>query len=331
MTDLSSLNVIGLLARQGAQGPGADDDSAVVTTGVVLDVDSAGRRVRVGVRGGDVWLPAVAGRYVADAAVRVLLDATSARPVLVLGAADAGAPVVAAVVIEVGATTVTVEVSGGEVAVPSVAGDYVADETAWVLLDDWGRPVIALGPSSEAVSSPSTPPPSAGGVLETATATIGPQSSGTFRVSQGAWDRWNADRYGGASDIYQGNAYGSGLLRGFAGYGDQIVNLGAVSIDEVILTARKTADGNSAALTVRGTTHGSRPAGEPTDGSFDLASSSTIGSGGTGEIALPAGLREALRTGAARGLVAVGSAYGGFGGTGTPGSFTLRIRYTKNA
>ena len=321
----------GLLARRAPQGPGVDDDSALVTTGTVLDVDPDGRRVRVGIRGGDVWLPAVAGRYASRAPARVMLDPTSSRPVLVLGTVDPAAPVVPGIVTAIGDQQVTVEVAGVEVVVPSVAGSYVVDETAWVMLDDWARPVIALGPSVEPAASGSDAPPAIGGAVVTATATIGPQSSGTFRVDFGGWDRWNADRYGGASDIYQGSAYGSGTLRGFAGYGDQIKNLGAISIDEAILSARKTADGNTAALTVRGTTHGSRPGGEPTDGSFELASSEPIGSGKTGEIALPAGLREALRTGAARGLVAVGSTYGGFGGTGTPGSFTLRIRYTKAA
>jgi hypothetical protein len=48
-------------------------------------------------------------------------------------------------------------------------------------------------------------------------------------------------------------------------------------------------------------------------------------------IALPAGLREALRTGSARGLVAVGSQYGGFGGTAIPGSFVVSVRYTRRA
>lgn len=322
---------MGLLARRAPQGPSVDEDSALVTTGTVLDVDAEGRRVRIEIRGGDVWLPAVAGRYASRESARVLLDPTSARPVLVVGPVVPAVPVVAGVVTAVGDQQVTVEVAGVEVVVPSVAGSYVVDETAWVMLDDWARPVIALGPSVEPAAAGPEAPPAAGGAVVTATATIGPQSSGTFRLSAGAWDRWNADRYGGASDIYQGSAYGSGVLRGFAGYGDQIKNLGALSIDEAILTARKTDDGNSAALTVRGTTYGSRPGGEPTDGSFDLASSGTIGPGGTGEIALPAGLREALRTGAARGLVAVGSTYGGFGGTGTPGSFTLRIRYTKAA
>ncbi len=331
MIDTSSLGLVGLLAKRAPQGPGVDDDSALVTTGTVLDVDSTGRRVRVDIRGGDVWLPAVAARYAPREAARVLLDPTSARPVLVLGAVAPAVPVVAGTVTAVGDQQVTVDVAGSVVTVPSVAGEYAAGETAWVLLDDWARPVIALGPSVEPAAAAPDAPPAGGGTVVTATATIGPQSSGTYRVSAGAWDQWNVGRYGGASDIYQGDAYGSGLLRGFAGYGDQIRNLGAISIDEAILTARKTPDGNTAALTVRGTTYGSRPGGEPTDGSFELASSGPIGSGQTGEIALPAGLREALRTGAARGLVAVGGTYGGFGGTGTPGSFTLRIRYTKAA
>ncbi|MDQ1111157.1 hypothetical protein QE418_000605 [Microbacterium testaceum] len=331
MIDVSPLNLLGSLERMVPQGPGRDDDTALVSTGSVIDRDVDGRRVRVALRGGDVWLPAVAGRYVRAAPVRVLFDATSARPVLVLGSIEPGAPAVLGTVAAVNGTVVTVTVDGKSSTIPSVAGTYTVGQTAWILLDDWGVPVIALGPATVPAPPPVEAPPSAGGSTVTATASIGPQSSGTYRASAGRWDQWNTDRYGGASDIYQGSAYGSGQLRGFAGYGDQIANLGAVSIDEAILTARKTADGNSAVLTVQGTAAGSRPQGEPSAGPFEAAASGSIGSGGTGQIALPAGLREALRTGAARGLVAVGSQYGGFGGTATPGSFVLNLRYTRPA
>ncbi|MBB3158187.1 hypothetical protein FHS07_001883 [Microbacterium proteolyticum] len=331
MTDLSPLNIAGLLARNTPQGPGVDDDTALVSTGSVLDVNTASRRVRVGIRGGDVWLPAVAARYASGAPVRVLFDATSARPVLVLGTAEPAAPVAAGQVKVIDGRTLTVTFGGPQFVIPSVAGAYEVDDTAWVMLDDWGRPVIALGPSLEPPPAPVEPPPDAGGEIVTATTTIGPQTSGTFSVAAGRWDQWNASRYGGASDIYQGNAYGSGQLRGFAGYGDQIRNLGALTIEEAVLTARKTADGNSAVLMVQGTAAGERPSGQPVAGPFESASSGSIGSGQTGSISLPAGLREALRTGAARGLVAVGGDYGGFGGTATPGSFTLAIRYTKAA
>ncbi|WP_295837329.1 hypothetical protein [uncultured Microbacterium sp.] len=331
MIDVSPLNIAGMLERAVPQGPAQSDDLAVASTGTVLDRDVEGRRVRVALRGGDVWLPAAAGRYLPGAVVRVMFDPTSARPVLVLGTVDPGPPSALGTVRTINGTQLVVEVDGKRYPIPSVASTYTVGETAWILLDEWGMPVIALGPSKIVAPPPVETPPSAGSTTVTATASIGPQSSGTYRVPAGRWDQWNTSKYGGASDIYQGSAYGSGQLRGFAGYGDQIANLGAISIDEAVLTARKTADGNSAVLTVQGTAAGGRPGGEPIAGPFESASSGSIGSGGTGQIALPAGLREAFRAGAARGLVAVGSQYGGFGGTATPGSFVLNIRYTRPA
>lgn len=98
-----------------------------------------------------------------------------------------------------------------------------------------------------------------------------------------------------------------------------------------MLTARRISDDTAGPLTVRGTPRGGRAEGEPTEGAFALASSESIESGELEMIDLPAALRESLRVGNSRGLVAIGSAYGGFGGTSTPGSFTLAIRYTKAA
>ena len=41
--------------------------------------------------------------------------------------------------------------------------------------------------------------------------------------------------------------------------------------------------------------------------------------------------RSNIEAATAKGLVAVGGSYAGFGGTTTPGSFTLAIQYTRNA
>ncbi|MEV7874532.1 hypothetical protein [Microbacterium sp. NPDC089188] len=331
MTDLSALNLAGLLTRATSQGPGVDDDTATVATGVVLDVDTDARRVRVGIRGGDVWLPAVAGRYARTGPARVLIDPTTSRPVLALGPSRPLPPVIPATVTGVTDARVLVTFDGGAFTVPSVTGVYEVGGTAWVMLDDWGRPAIALGPSVEPPPAQPLPPVPAQDAVVTATVTIAPQVSGTYSLRESAWDQWHTDRHDGRADIYQGDAAGSGQLRGFAGYGDQIANLGALSIDSAVLTVRRVAEAGSGSLTVRGTTHGTRPEGEPTDGAFALASSEQIPAGGVGSIDLPATLRESMRTGDARGLVAVGTAYGGFGGTATPGSFTLAIRYTKAA
>ncbi|WP_295787518.1 hypothetical protein [uncultured Microbacterium sp.] len=331
MSDISTLNVAGLLAQVGPVGPSRSDDTSIFTTGTVYEVDPEGARVRVGVRDGVVWLPAVADRYSGDSLARVMVDPITARPVLVVGAVKPRRPAVLGLVLSgpSGGGNLGVRIDGIEYSVPAPTGAYSIDSTAWILLDEWGVPFLAVGPSSTTPPPAPTPTAPPAPTTATATATIGPQVSGTYSAASGRWDQWNAGRYGGASDIYQGNGYGSGPLIGFAGYGEQLVNLGAVSIDEIVLSARKTADGNSAVLSVQGSGSGGRPGGAPA-GSGDVVSSGPIGSGQFGGLAFTAGMREAFRTGAMKGLVAVGGQYGGFGGTSTPGSFVLQIRYTRN-
>lgn len=332
MTDISALNLVGLAAQATAQGPGIDDDSSLVTTGSVYEVDPAKGRVRVSVRGGVVWLPAVAGRYDANSLARILIDPTAARPVLVIGAVTPRKPVELGAVLATGTGVITITLAGVEYTIPAPIGTYTVGQSAWVQLDEWGIPVIAVAPSTTTAPGGGGGSNPGGGGTVVATATIGPQISGTWQPSVGRWNNWNANRYGGPTNIWQGSYGSSGTLLGFAGYGDQIANLGAVTIDEVILSARKNdTNGLSAALTVQGTTHGTQPPGSPVAGAFTSASTPTIGPGSWGDLAFDGSLREAFRTGAAKGLVAIGSFYGGFGGTATPGSFVLKIRYTKNA
>lgn len=328
MTDL--LSIAGLLQRATAQGPGMDDDSAVTITAPVYEVDAAKARLRVGVRGGDVWLPAVAGRYSTTSLARILLDPTSSRPVQALGPVFPRKPAELFPVTATGSGTITVTVAGASVVVPAPLGTYSVGQSAWVMLDDWGTPFYALGPSTTASSGggSGSAPGGAGGTVS-ATATIAPQWSGTYRSGWG-WDTWNTHAYGGRSDIHQGSAYGSGLLIGLAAFGDQIVNLGAASIDEITMAAKKTqTNGAAATLVVQGSPNGSKPAGAPS-GSGATAATGSIPPGGWGSVSLPASIRDAMRTGAVKGLIAVGSEYGGFGGTATPGSFVLQVRYTKN-
>lgn len=329
-----TLDLKTLVKRATAQGPGIEDDTSLTTTAAVVAVDAPGRRVRVTVRGGDVWLPAVAGRYSTSSMARVLIDPTSARPVLVIGPVAPRTPYVLALV-TAGPTSgnLTVTFDGASVVLPAPMGAYTVGQSAWIALDDWGQPVLVIGPNG-AVNTGGTLPGgggSSGPTTVTAFATIGPQVTGTWRSNVSRWDSWNPNRYGlGATPIYQGNGYGSGPLVGFAGYGDQVVNLGAISIDDITMQAVKGADGNSAALTVQGSPSGGRPGGAPSSAG-DTASTGSIGSGGTGALAFTANMRDAFRTGAAKGLAAVGGQYGGFGGFGVPPSFVLQIRYTKNA
>ncbi|WP_292729596.1 hypothetical protein [Microbacterium sp. UBA837] len=325
--DISNLNIRG---ASETVAPEAADDVAPFTTGTVYEVDPGAGLVRVGVAGGAVWLPAIAARYTGDSLARVLLDPFTSRPVLVAGAVRPRDPAVLGRV-TAGPTSgmLTVEVDQQSHEVPALPGAYSVDSSAWVQLDDWGVPFLAIGPSAEAASAaPSTPSAPDQSATEQVTVAIGPQWSGTWRQTR--WGNWNQNRYGGISDIYQGSYQSSGTLLGFAAYGDQVVNLGAVSIEKIKFTARKNdTNGLSAALTVQGSPHGARPSGAPSS-SGDTASTPTIGPGGWGSVELPASLREAFRTGAAKGLCAVGGAYGGFGGTATPGSFVLEITYTRN-
>lgn len=332
--DMSTLNLRGKLRKATPQGPAAEDDSTLVATGTVYEVTPASGLVRVGLRGGDVWLPAVAARYTVGVLVRVLLDPTSARPVVVLGPVDPQAPyVLGAVVAGPASGILTVTVNGSSYDVPAPTGAYTIGESAWIALDDWGTPILAIGPNSSTTSGGGGPgaPGAGSGSTVAATATIGPQVTGTWRSAYSRWDSWNPGRYGlGATPVYQGNAYGSGPLMGFAGYGDQIVNLGATSIESITMAAVKGADGNASTLVVQGSPSGSRPAGAPS-ASGDTAATGAIASGKTGSLAFTPAMREAFRTGAAKGLAAVGGTYGGFGGFGVPPSFVLQISYTKPA
>jgi hypothetical protein len=330
MTGLADVDLQGLFERQAPVAPAPADDRALFTTAVITAVDAAGKRVQVKIRGGDVWLPANPSRYAPGALARVLVDPSSTRPVLVMAALTPLPPMALATVSGSATGMVTLTFTGVEYTLPGPLGTYTAGQSARVLLDDWGIPVYVLGPSTITTVDPGPPPPPAP-VTNTVsvTVTLGPQTSGTYRTGNG-WDRWNTGKYGGASDIYQGSAFNSGLLIGFAGYGDQIVNLGAISIEEITMAARKTSlDGFSAALTVQGSGDGGRPVGAPTSGG-DTASTPTLAPGASGALSFTAPMREAFRVGGAKGLCAVGGAYGGFGGTGTPGSFVLTIRYTKN-
>lgn len=333
MNDGSDLDLLTRLQRNLPQGPAQGDDSAIFATALVRAVDIPGRRVRVTMRSGDIWLPAAVSRYKVGALCRVLIDPTASRPVAVFGAAESRSPI--------GLGVVTAAPSGGKMTVRFEGTDYVLDVSmgaysmggaAWVLLDDWGIPTIVYGPSSLVV--PGVTPPAGGGTSPTvvnAKTTIGPQSTGTWRASRSSWDTWGNDIGGGVADIYQGDQYGSGPLTGLACYGDQVVNLGAIEITSMVLTATRNSSGTGdVALSVRSSGAGERPAGAPS-AYGSVITTDPVSTGETVSVALPAAVREDFRTGAAKGLAAVGIAYAGFGGTTRPGSFTLAIEYTRNA
>ena len=227
------------------------------------------------------------------------------------------------------ADVATVTLDGATFSLPYLAGSYTGlPRAVWVTLDDWGRPVLVLGPSGVADTSVPPPPPDpggGGGGTAQVTVSIGPQWSGSYRSSRGAWDRWNTDRYGGRSTLYQGNGYGSGPMVGLATYGDQLVNQGALSIDRVQVALRSVGlASGSPAVTVQGSPHGSQPGGSPT-------SSGDTASGMGGLVDLPPSVREGMRTGAVKGLATVGAAYSAVAGAGNGDGMSLTVTFTRPA
>lgn len=309
--------------------PGPDvRSSSVVAT--VRSVTPASRLVRVTMPGGaTLELAALPGRYrVTEAAgaglARVLLEA--GRPVLVQGPVDPVDPVVPASMTAIGATTATVSWNGASYTLPFVPATYGAlPRDVWIALSDWGTPVLVHGPSSTAPPPPPPPPPDpeTGSTVQV-TQMISPQWSGTWRSIRGAYDRWNVDRYGGRSTLYQGNAFGSGPLTGIAVYGDQLANLGAISIDQVDVGLSGVGlSGGSGPATVQGTAQGTAFPGAP------------VGSGptatGEGWVNLPLAVGEGMRTGAIKGLVLVGGSYYAVAGAGNGTGMVLRVIYTRPA
>jgi hypothetical protein len=337
---VSDLDVLGLFAAAAPQGPSRADDTALSTIGQVYAVDPTARLVQVAVHGSPLWLPAQPGRYrllVADTGTiglaRVLLNPTTGRPALVLGPVNPRDPQVPGTLTAIDTTTkvATVTVDGTSYALPYLASTYTVGAPVWVGLTDWGVPYLVTGPSDVAATGGSAPTaPTTPDTVQVRT-TIGPQWSGTWRSIRSAWDRWNVTNYGGRSDLYQGDAYGSGPLIGLATYGSQIVNLGATSIDAITVRARRNGSGaGTAALVVQGAPHASQPAGAPTP-SGSTATSGAVALGGQASASLPSDVREALRTGAAKSLATVGGTYAGWGGTATPGSMVLDVTYTRPA
>lgn len=323
MSDLDALRLAGLQP----QGPSRAADLSTVAVGRVLGVNAAAGLVLVSVHGSEgSWVPAVAGRYRVAGVCRVLLDPwAGGRTAVVLGAVDPLAPSVLATLtgLDEVANRATVAWAGGPVTVPFLPSTYTISDEVWVDLDDWGRPFRVVGPSDDPPAAAPVVLPSAPASASTAqaTTTIFPQWSGSYRTGSG-WDRWNTNRYGGRSTLYQGSGYGSGPMKGLATYGDQLVNLGAVTIDKV--TVRLVGAGLSGAAgpaTVQGSPHGERPDGAPSS-SGDTAT-------GDGVAELPATVREAMRTGAVKGLALVGANYWAVLGAGPGGGMALDVTYTR--
>lgn len=222
----------------------------------------------------------------------------------------------------------TVSIDGsGPITLPYAPGVYEGYTTVLCLCDPLagGRAVYVLAPvgaQDEAPPPPPGPPPS------TAAALVLPTWSGTWRQTR--WGNWNIGRYGGASDLYQGSAYGSGPMVGLATYGEQLVGLGATAITAAVLTVQRNGSGGDATVTVQGSPHPTPPGGAPS-ASGDTATSPVLGAAAGTTMALPASVCEAMRTGAVKGLCTVGAAYAGVFGTSRADGMALSITYTRPA
>lgn len=240
---------------------------------------------------------------------------------------------VSGLVLAVGASRVTISVNGSSGAdVPFVGTGYAVGQTVLVARnphvpggDLWvlgiiGTPTDASTP--DVGTAPST--------TTTATITVAPTWSGTWRADRSAYDRWNTSTYGGRSTLYQDEAHGSGALTGLAVYGNQITSLGATAITsmKVKLIGAGLNEASYPTITIRGATNSKVSTSAPSVAGSTF--NGTPGKSGTDTVTLDSTVREAFRDGTYKGLALVGSSYGAVRGTSKSGAMLLTITYTKD-
>ncbi|WP_402465810.1 hypothetical protein [Isoptericola aurantiacus] len=216
-------------------------------------------------------------------------------------------------------TSTTIPISEGRTREVQIAQSNAGGTSPWSSIAD------LTYPSGGAPPKPSQPK------YETVTTTITPTSTGTYRTAS-TWNRWNGNRYGGFSTLYQGADYGSGTLIGLATYGSKIKDLRAVEIVKIevrLVDANPGVYSPGQPVRVRATTHGSRPSGAP-DASAGATETTSLAKGGSKWLTLgwSAGVLEQYRTGDLRGLILDGPPYRGLRGKGTSG-FTIRVKYRR--
>lgn len=306
----------------------ASGDERPWTVGVVLSVDAVDARVTVNLDGTAVSLRRVAAPYRPGDVVAVFRDpARSGAGQFVAGVIGPAAPLWrpgVVTVINAPSSRLTVTVDGVSMVLPYVSGTYTVSGNVAVFLDPASTlGGIVLGPLGNPPVAPVAPgapvAPVAPGV-GTFTALILPTWSGSWRAIRAAYDRWNTSAYGGASSLYQGDAFGSGAMTGVAVYGDQVVGLGAIAI--TAMTVHSVIATGSGTPVFQGTPQGTAYPGAP------APSGSTAS--GTGDVDLVAsGIAEAMRTGAVKGLCTVGGSYLAVRGTSLADGMALAVTYTK--
>lgn len=181
-----------------------------------------------------------------------------------------------------------------------------------------GQVVDVLHPIGTQDDPPPVPDEPEASVI--ATATIVPTTSATWSAKYSRFGAWQPTLHGGPTTLYQGDAYGSGVLTGIAVYGDQIVNLGATSITAMTVgVSIVTEDAGSVVL--RGTSSGTLPGSVP----GGMGSTAT----GVGDVDLVAsGIAADMLAGIVKGLILVGTDHLGIAGAANAG-MALTITYTR--
>jgi len=273
---------------------------------------------------------------------RSRLDATRelrSRPRGVKPGADPSNLVIGVVVaVDAPANRVKVAIHGGAgswvIAAPPLS-NYIVGRTAAVLVNplEGGRAQCVLFPVLDPGSTPGETdlPDSTGedpSSTKTRTVVIRPKWSGTYRVDRSAFDRWNETKYGGRSTMYQGDAHGSGDLIGLCVYGNQIRDLGATTIDSMVLTVRGAGlnEVSYPTIEIKASTNGSKPGGAP-NGSGSSFNASP-GKDGVVKITVPSGLYSSFADGTYKGFSLWGSSYGAVRGTSAADGMALKITYT---
>ena len=229
---------------------------------------------------------------------------------------------------------------GEEASVPAQPGVYSGISTVSVQVDQHGRPVLVLGPTTpapvavpepapeekvEQAPLPDTPEEKARTVKATRSKTIYVQDSGTYTSKFGNWRSWGGSWQGHPYSAGQGSIFNSGPLIGAGFYGSSVKALGANKITKGRLRIVGAAQGYGWRPTVRLITNGSKPSGPPSQ-TGPTVTGPQLGWKDSGWVDLSAEQLELLRTGAARGVAFVGTSYGVSRGKGTSG-LSLSLTY----